>query len=140
MRTTGDTAYMEALQAALAAEHAAVWASGRAAGELSGRARTRALRELDAHRVARDDLRSALVAAGAEPVQAAPAYVEPVPVTSVGTARQLLVHVWSGLAAAYADVAAASPQGGRLTAIASSTEAAERAVAWGGPPQAFPGI
>ena len=47
---------VDALQAALAGEHAAVWASGRAAGELSG-SRRRAPAELDAHRGARDALR-----------------------------------------------------------------------------------
>ena len=77
---SGDSPYLDALQAAVAGEHAAVWASGRAAGELGGRRRDAARRELDAHRRARDELRRQVTALGAEPVEAAVAYVEPFPV------------------------------------------------------------
>ncbi len=76
---SGDSPYLDALQAALAGEHAAVWASGRSAGELGGRRRDAARRELDAHRQARDELRRRVTALGAVPVEAAVAYVEPFP-------------------------------------------------------------
>ena len=128
-----------ALQAALAGEHAAVWACGRAAAELTGAQRGRALDQLDAHRIARDTLRGRIRAAGSEPVPAAAAYVEPFPVTGARTARRLLAQVDDALAACYADVAAATSAGERGTAVKASVAAARRSVAWGGAPRAFPG-
>jgi hypothetical protein len=127
------------LQAALAGEHAAVWAHGRAAGELSGRARTRALVGLDEHRRARDRLRSQLVTLGATPVEAAPAYVEPEPVEDAAGARGLLAHVEQSLVATYADLAAASPPAARQAAAQAAARAGVRALGWGATPEAFPG-
>ena len=137
--TDATTPLLDALQAAVAGEHAAVWASGRAAGELGGRRRGDALAELDAHRVARDELRVVIVALGAEPVEAAPAYVEPFRVDSPRDARALMAQVNSALAATYADLAAASEPAARREAARSSVAAAVRAIGWGGDPQAFPG-
>lgn len=128
-----------ALQAALAGEHAAVWAAGRAAGELTGRQRTAALRQLDAHRADREALRQQLVALGVTPVEAAPAYAEPFPVEGPAGGRRLLAHVGRGLAAAYADLAAASPVAGRRRPARSATDSAVQAVEWGATPEAFPG-
>jgi hypothetical protein len=136
---TAATPELAALQAALAGEHAAVWAAGRAAGELRGDARTRALRQLDEHRQARDALRRSIVALGAAPVQAAPAYVEPFPVEGAAGGRRLLAHVNEALAATYADLAAASAPAARRPAVAASTAAAVRALGWGAEPSAFPG-
>ena len=137
--TASTTPLLDALQAAVAGEHAAVWASGRAAGELGGRRRADALAELDAHRAARDELRAVIVALGAEPVEAAPAYVEPFPVDSPRAGRALMAQVNSALAATYADLAAASEPAARRGPARNSVAAAVRAVEWGGDPQAFPG-
>jgi hypothetical protein len=137
--TSVETPYLAALQAAVAGEHAAVWACGRAAAELSGSARTAALRDLDAHRIARDDLRRAVVALGAEPVPAAAAYVEPFDVAGRRGGRRLLAHVGTGLAATYADLAAVSPPASRRQASAAASAAAVRALRWGAQPEAFPG-
>jgi hypothetical protein len=134
-----ETSLVAALQAVLAGEHAATWAAGRAAGELAGRGRRAALRAIDEHRAARDEARRTLVTLGATPVEAAPAYVEPVPVTSPAAARRLMAHVEQALAATYADLAAASAPAGRRAAVTASTAAAVRAVAWGAAAQAFPG-
>ncbi len=136
---TGDPALIEALQAAVAGEHAAVWASGRAAAVLAGATRASAQGELDQHRQARDALRQRLTALGQTPVPAAPAYLEPFPVTAARGGRRLMAHVNAGLAAVYADLAAASPAGARRSAATQSWRAAARAVQWGGAPQAFPG-
>ncbi len=139
MTASADTALVAALQAALAGEHAAVWACGRAAAVLAGDARDRALGQLDDHRRQRDALRVRLVALGADPVEAATAYVEPVPVVGRGTARALLAHVGAGLCAVYADLAAASAQGARQEAVSAAARSARRAVGWGADAQAFPG-
>ncbi len=136
---SGDSPYLDSLQAALAGEHAAVWASGRAAGELGGPRRDAARRELDAHRRSRDELRQLVVALGAEPVEAAVAYVEPFPVQGASAGRRLMAHVNAALAATYADVAAASQPAARGDAVAGSSAAAVRAIGWGAQPQAFPG-
>ncbi len=136
---TGEPTFLEALQAAVAGEHAAVWASGRAAAVLAGDRRTQALRELDEHRRTRDELRGRLVALGAEPVAAAPAYREPFAVTGPSGGRRLMAHVNTAMAAVYADLAAASPAGQRRPAAAQSWRAAAQGVRWGAPGQAFPG-
>jgi hypothetical protein len=134
-----EAPYLAALQAALAGEHAAVWACGRSAGELSGDDRSDALAELDTHRDARDELRRRVVALGAEPVPAAPAYVEPFPVDGRRGGRRLLAHVSTALAGAYADLAATSPAASRREPASAAAASAVRAVRWGGDPQAFPG-
>lgn len=134
-----DSPLLASLQAALAGEHAAVWATGRAAGELAGRRRDAARRELDVHRRARDDLRRQVRALGAEPVEAAVAYVEPFPVEGPAGGRRLMAHVNTALVATYADVAAASESAARREAVERSAAAAVRAFEWGAEPEAFPG-
>jgi Domain of unknown function (DUF4439) len=138
-RPSATDELVAAWQAALAGEHAAVWAYGRAAAELSGGQRTTALDLLDAHRTAREGLRARLHAAGARPVEAAAAYLEPFPVTAAASGRRLLAHVEDNLAATYADLAAGSTGDERASAVGASVAAARRSVAWGGPPTAFPG-
>jgi hypothetical protein len=139
MTMAPDDTYMRALQAALAGEHAAVWASGRAAGGLDGASRRTALRQLDEHRTTRDRIRRTLVDLGATPVEAAPAYQEPFAIETREDARALMVLVNTRLAATYADLAAASPAAGRRPAAIASAEAAVRAIDWGGEAEAFPG-
>jgi Domain of unknown function (DUF4439) len=139
MTTPAPSARLAALQAALAGEHAAVWAAGRAAAELTGSRRRAALTELDRHRDARDRLRGTVASLGAAPAEAAPAYLEPFPVEGRAAARRLMAHVNSGLAAAYADVAAASPPAGRRPAAIACADAAVRAIDWGADAQAQPG-
>lgn len=134
-----DSAHLDALQAAVAGEHAAVWASGRAAGLLGSPDRRTAQGELDDHRRARDELRARITALGAQPVDAAVAYVEPFPVRGARGARRLMAHVNAALAATYADVAAASERDARRDAATRSSQAAVRAVSWGASAQAFPG-
>ena len=136
---TVSSALVAALQAALAGEHAAVWAHGRAAAELSSSERNRVLDRLDEHRAARDALRIRILAARATPVPAAAAYVEPFPVTGARTARRLLGHVEEALVATYADLAAGSARGERTSAVNAAVAAGGWAVAWGAPSSAFPG-
>lgn len=134
-----DSFFADALQAAVAGEHAAVWASGRAAGELSGGRRRQALEELDVHRRERDELSQQVSALGSQPVDAAAAYIEPFPVDNPRAARRLMADVNEALAATYADVAAASPPAARRAPVARSVAAAVRAIEWGAEPKAFPG-
>jgi hypothetical protein len=137
--STDDGVYEDALQAALAGEHAAVWASGRAAGQLRGAAREAALSELDEHRRARDELRRQLVALDVEPVEAAPAYVEPFRIDGRGPARRLMRRISAALTVTYAELAAAGQPASRREAAAAATKAARRAIDWGSDAEAFPG-
>lgn len=138
--TAGEpTAHLAALQAALAGEHAAIWGSGRAAAEMGGARQRAALGELDQHRAARDRLRRTVAAHGGTPVEAAPAYLEPFPIEGSSGGRRLMAHINAGLAAAYADLAAASPRAGRRPAALAAAEASVRAIEWGGRAQALPG-
>jgi hypothetical protein len=72
---------VDALQAALAAEHAAIWAYGVAgafvANELAGKLDEAAT----AHQARRDATERALIDAHAQPVPAEPGYLSPEPVT-----------------------------------------------------------
>ncbi len=80
---TGMTpAAISTLQAALAAEHAAVYGYGVAGAHLSGPRQQEALAAWNAHRARRDQLAAMLSAQGAVPVAAAAAYKLPFPVTS----------------------------------------------------------
>lgn len=135
----GASDQLLALQATLAGEHAAVWACGRAAAELSGRGQADALAELKAHRRAREDLTARIVARGGTPVEAAPAYVEPTPVTNAATARGLLAGVDSRLGALYTDLAGTLDRGARTGDAQAAVRAAVRAQRWGQAPSAFPG-
>ncbi|HSO04278.1 MAG TPA: DUF4439 domain-containing protein, partial [Candidatus Limnocylindrales bacterium] len=98
-----------------------------------------ARKELDLHRRARDELRRQVRSLGAEPVEAAAAYVEPFPIEGASGGRQLMAHINTALAATYADVAAASGPAARGDAVARSSAAALRALDWGAEPEAFPG-
>ncbi|MGV1003681.1 MAG: DUF4439 domain-containing protein [Candidatus Nanopelagicales bacterium] len=134
-----DSPLLAALQEALAGEHAAVWAAGRAAGQLTGARQEAALDDLETARIARDRLREQIVRAGGEPVSAAPAYEEPKPVSSASRARALMAQISLGLVPLYARLAGTAPAGSRAWPTTQATTRAARAVFWGAPTAAFPG-
>ena len=84
----------EALQAALAGEHAAIYAVGVAGGHLHGGQFTAAGDLLRRHRERRERLDAMVVAAGAKPVAAAPAYDLPSAVTTPAGATALSIMIW----------------------------------------------
>ena len=132
-----------ALQAALAGEHACVYAYGVAGSRLSGSARESARAGLAAHRARRDALAARLSAAGAVPTPAAAAYDLPVTVTGADSARALAGLVEDRLALVWSDVvgAAVAAPDDALAALAAAAvqEAAVRAARWTGSTSAFPG-
>ena len=113
-----------------------VRASGRRA---DGQAAIRRARELDAHRRARDELRRQVAALGAEPVEAAVAYVEPFPVTGRAGGRRLMAHVNIALGATYADVAAATDPAAPTRGDPGGLRLGRPSREWGAEPEAFPG-
>jgi hypothetical protein len=131
---------LEALQAALAGEHAALYGVGVAGGKLSGARFRAATDSYEQHRSNRDQLSALVVAAGETPVAADPAYDLPQAVTNAATATALILLIERRLAAVYGDLVEAAEQPAvRSFAIESLLSAASAQIAWGGAPVAFPG-
>jgi hypothetical protein len=133
-------AQIAALQAALAAEHAAVYGYGVAGALLAGPARAQALADLTAHRVARDTLEAMLTGLGATPVAASPAYALPFPVNGTASAKRLAVTLEEGVTRAYLGVVAVNSPALRAFGATAMQAAANRAVAWRGTTVPFPGM
>jgi hypothetical protein len=133
-----------ALQACLAAEHAAVYAYGAVGGRLAGLSAGAAVVALvdesyEQHRAQRDALDAAIRGLGADPVAAEPAYALPVVPDTVGQCRRVARYLENRCCDAYAyAVSLASPERrpGLATALAGS---ARRASSWGARLEAFPG-
>ncbi len=137
----------EALNAALAAEHAAVWGYGVVGAALPDDRRDLAAAAENAHRDARDELIAVLSERGTDAVGAEAAYELPFPVRSEADAAELAVTLEDGVAAAYVRVlAAATEPATRRLAVTSLGRTEVRAVAWraraGTTPvtSAFPGL
>lgn len=125
-----------ALQSALAAEHAAVYAYGVIGGVLGGGSAT-AASGYAAHRGRRDRLTAML---GPESVAAEPAYRLPFEVSGTARARRLAVHVEERCAEVYAEVVSRTTGADRLFAARAVTDCAVRGLEWGAEPDPFPGL
>jgi hypothetical protein len=134
---------VEALQTALAAEHAALYVYGALGARTSESAQGPLFAEVvDAyatHRAWRDQLTRRLLDEGAEPTPASPTYELPnTPPTAVGVARAAR-DLETRCAETYAYVVANTAGEDRRWAIDALTRAAVRQVAFGAPPGPFPG-
>jgi hypothetical protein len=129
-----------ALQAALAAEHAAVYGYGVAGAHLHGRRRAAATADWVAHQQARDELSALLRSRAVQPVPAAVAYQLPEPVRSTRTAVALAVHLEDHVAAAYAGLVAVRDAAVRALGAGQLRASALRAAYWRGGSVAFPGL
>jgi hypothetical protein len=131
---------LAALQAALAAEDAAIYGYGVAGALLTGTDRDYATGVLQAHQVVRDRLMALVSALGPTPVAAQPAYQLPSRVTNPATARELAASLEQGVAGAFWDLVAASAPASqtRSLAIGWLSDTAIRAAHWG-PAQPLPG-
>ncbi|HEY5356060.1 MAG TPA: ferritin-like domain-containing protein [Streptosporangiaceae bacterium] len=135
---TGGTA--AALQAALAAENAAIYGYGVVGGQLGTAARNRALRDWTQHEVARDQLEAMLTSLGVKPVAAQPAYQLPFPVHGTSAAISLAGYLEDRVAAAYLGIVALDNSRLRVWAAAQARACALRATTWLGRTAAFPGL
>lgn len=135
-----STGELAALAVVLAGEHAAVYAYGVVGGQGGPAYRRVAREQLAAHGVQRDLLAGELMAAGTTPAPGEPAYLLPFAVQSVADARRLAAHVETTLAAAYADLVAASAPVRRPQAARWLGTCAVQARRWGAAPQPFPGL
>ncbi|MER5586996.1 ferritin-like domain-containing protein [Streptomyces asoensis] len=135
-----DDAEVTALQAALAAEHAAVYGYGVVGGRIGEARRAEARSAYDAHRARRDALARGVRDLGAEPVAASAGYALPFPVTDPVTAVGLAAELEERVAGVYSDLVRAAGGARRREAAAALREAAVRAVRWRGGSVAFPGL
>ncbi|GAB1338144.1 ferritin-like domain-containing protein [Streptomyces sp. E-15] len=133
-------AEVTALQAALAAEHAAVYGYGVVGGRIGDARRTEARSAYDAHRARRDALVRAVRDLGGTPVAASAAYALPFPVQDGPAAVRLAARMEERVAGAYADLVRAATGARRADAAGALREAAVRAVRWSGESVAFPGL
>ncbi len=121
----------EALQLALAAEHATIWGYGVVGGQLPPREQPAAAAADRAHRARRDALTAVLAGRLATPQPAAPSYQLPFPVIDPAGARRLAVHLEERVAGVWrATIAAVTDLPDRQLALAALTDAAVRAVGW----------
>ncbi|MET8569153.1 ferritin-like domain-containing protein [Streptomyces sp. NPDC004783] len=131
---------LDALQAALAAEHAAVYGYGVVGGRIGEDRRAEARQAYDAHRARRDVLARAVTDAGGRPVAAAAGYALPFAVPDAPAAVRLAAELEDRVAGVYSDLVRAARGGVRATAAQALREAAVRAVRWRGGSVAFPGL
>ncbi|MFG2455103.1 ferritin-like domain-containing protein [Streptomyces sp. NPDC048512] len=139
-RDRTEEAELKALQAALAAEHAAVYGYGVVGGKIGEKRRSDARAAYDAHRARRDALARAVKDLGGTPEAASAAYVLPFPVTDSPTAVRFAAELEERVAAVYSDLVRATTGDQRRTAAGALREAAVRAVRWNGESVAFPGL
>ncbi|HEX5568649.1 MAG TPA: ferritin-like domain-containing protein [Streptomyces sp.] len=137
---TGDGTALPAVQAALAAEHAAVYGYGVVGGRIAEDRRAEVREAYDAHRARRDALRRVVRELGGVPEPSAAAYGLPFEVPDSAAALRLAAELEERVAAVYADLVRASEGGRRRDAAGALREAAVRAVRWRGTGVPFPGL
>lgn len=121
----------QALQGALAAQHAVIWGYGLIGAKVDERLRPTVTEARGAHRAQRDVLTSLLGTVGAEPVPPEPSYDTPFPVADRGSALKLAVHLEDGAAGAWHHVlASAADEEVRRVAATGLSDAAVRATRW----------
>jgi aspartate/methionine/tyrosine aminotransferase len=131
---------LAAAQAALAAEHAAVYGYGVVGAWAGEPHRAEVDRLYTAHRQRRDALRRTVRELGGTPVAAAAGYALPFAVNDGPAALALAAVLEERLAGAYADLVRAGEGRTRLEAAEELRRAALRAARWSGGPLAFPGL
>ncbi|GHH16532.1 ferritin-like domain-containing protein [Streptomyces lanatus] len=133
-------ATVAALQAALSAEHAAVYGYGVVGGRIEEARRSEARAGYEAHRARRDALAREVRDLGAKPVAASAGYALPFPVPDSAAAVLLAAELEDRVAGVYSDLVRAAEGELRATAAEALREAAVRAVRWRGGSVAFPGL
>lgn len=134
---------VEALQTALAAEHAAVYVYGVLGGRTSQSASPQLFTAVTAayavHRARRDHLVSEIAAAGADPVAAEPAYDVPRGLDRPAGVSRAALDTERSCATTYAWLVASTTGADRRWAIGALNDAAVRELGFGGAPETFPG-
>jgi Domain of unknown function (DUF4439) len=129
-----------ALQAALAAEDAAIFGYGVVGAHLSGNRKSAAEQDWTGHNEARDTLTEMIAALGASPVAAQAFYQLPFEVHDAASAAELAAYLEDGVTRAYLGIVAVSDQQLRTFGALAMQSSAGRAAFWRGTTQAFPGL
>ena len=135
-----STGAVAALQAALAAENAAIFGYGVAGAHLTGSSQAAAEQDWTAHNQARDTLAAMISARGAVPAAAQAYYQLPFRVHDAASATRLAAYLEDGVTSAYLGLVAVSDQRLRRFGALAMQGAARRAAFWRGSTQAFPGL
>jgi hypothetical protein len=128
----GSSVPVEALQGALAAEHAAIWVYGVAGAFVPNGLSSRLDEAATEHQARRDATERVLIGAGVHPVSPEPGYLTPEPVTDAASALRLLIIAENDAAAAWRSVVERSPADPNLreSALEALIAAAVRATRW----------
>jgi hypothetical protein len=137
---SGPVSGVQALQAALAAEDAAIFGYGVAGAHLSGNRRSTAEQYWTGHNEARDTLTAMITALGAAPVAGQAFYRLPFEVNDAASAAELAVHLEEGVTRAYLGIVAVGDPRLRTFGALAMQASAERAAFWRGTTEAFPGL
>ena len=140
MATVAAPGAIPALQAALAAEDAAIFGYGVAGAHLSGTIQAVAEQDWTTHNQARDTLTGMISGRGAVPVAAQASYQLPFRVHDAATARALAAYLEDGVTRAYLGLVAVSDRRLRAFGALAMQVCAQRAAFWRGSTQAFPGL
>jgi Domain of unknown function (DUF4439) len=134
----------EALQSALAGEHAAVYLYGVIGGRVSASSDPELWQRVrDAytlHRTRRDQLTAMVRTAGAEPAASKVSYQLPNDATAAADLRRAAFEVEDRCAAVYADMVGSTSGANRQWALDALQDTAVRLLGLGGEPEPFPGI
>jgi hypothetical protein len=126
-----DDAAIAALQAALAAEHAALWSYTLVLAFVPADQAAVARSDIESHRTLRGQVEQTLTDVGARPVSAQPAYTTPVPVTDTVSAGRLAVAAEADVLAAWRSVLEHTEDVQlRAAAFKALTEGTGRAARW----------
>lgn len=135
---------LQALQATLAGEHAALYVYGALGGRTSQSASPAlfaALRQgYDVHRAQRDQIARNLRDLGSDPVAAAVSYEVSGPLGTAGQVRRAAIALEGRCAASYTSLVSQSAGEQRRRALTALVDCAVRQLALGAEPEAFPGI
>ncbi|HEX5088772.1 MAG TPA: ferritin-like domain-containing protein [Nocardioides sp.] len=137
------TTELDALQATLAAEHAAVYVLGLIGSRTSESAEaplyTAVRGAYEAHRDTRDALIGEIAGLGATPSPAAVAYTAPAGLDTPDGRYQAALALEKACASTYAALVGATSGPRRLEAIGLLNDAAARELSFRGTPEIFPG-
>lgn len=137
---SGAISAVQALQAALAAEDAAIFGYGVAGAHLSGNRKSAAEQDWTGHNEARDTLTAMISALGVTPAAGQAFYRLPFQVNDAASAAKLAAYLEEGVTRAYLGIVAVNNQRLRTFGALAMQSSAERAAFWRGTTEAFPGL
>ena len=140
MATVAAPGAIPALQAALAAEDAAIFGYGVAGAHLSGSSQAVAEQDWTRHSEARDTVIAMISGLGMTPVAALAFYRLPFAVHDAASAMALAAYLEDGVTRAYLGLVAVRDQRLRTFGALAMQVCAQRAAFWRGGTQAFPGL